>query len=180
MTRGFSNAAAKATHDGKGEWVPIKPTTDAYFLLGMIRWMMENNGYKKEYISIPNEKGAKKKGYRNWTDMTYLVSTKEPKTYLTGKEAGLGQSDYIVLVNGKPTMFQDADGFADLDTGAVINGVEYKTVFRTLRERSQEKTLEECDTVCDLPLRDYCPHSKRVLVSQTSCNRDVPRPCSAE
>ena len=147
----FSNAAAKATHDGKGEWVPIKPTTDAYFLLGMIRWMMENNGYKKEYISIPNEKGAKKKGYRNWTDMTYLVSTKEPKTYLTGKDAGLGQSDYIVLVDGKPTMFQDADGFADLDTSAVINGVEYKTVFRTLRERAQEKTLEECDTVCDLP-----------------------------
>ena len=30
--------------------------------------------------------------------MTYLVSTKGAKTYLTGKDAGLGQSDYIVLV----------------------------------------------------------------------------------
>ncbi|MDP2279598.1 MAG: molybdopterin-dependent oxidoreductase, partial [Nitrospirota bacterium] len=65
--------------------------------------------------------------------------------------AGLGQSDFVVLVNGQPKMFQDADGLADLDTSAVINGVEYKTAFRLLRERSQEKTLEECDTVCDLP-----------------------------
>lgn len=147
----FSNAAAKATHAGKGEWVPIKPATDAYFLLGMIRWMIENNGYKKEYPSIPNEQTAKKKGYRNWTDMTYLVRAGEPKAYLTGKDAGLGQSDYVVLVNGKPAMFQEVDGFADLNAGTVINDVEYKTVFRMLRERAQEKTLEECDAVCDIP-----------------------------
>jgi anaerobic selenocysteine-containing dehydrogenase len=147
----FSNAAAKATHNSVGEWVPITPATDAYFLLGMIRWIIENNGYKKNYLSIPNEKIAKKMGYRNWTDMTYLVGTKEPKKYLTGKEAGLGQSDFVVLVNGKPMMFQEADGFADLDATIIINGVEYKTVFRMLRERAQEKTLEECDAVCDIP-----------------------------
>ncbi|MEW6410055.1 MAG: molybdopterin dinucleotide binding domain-containing protein [Nitrospirota bacterium] len=146
----LSNAAAKAIHS-KGEWIPIKPTTDAYFLLGMIRWMIENNGYKKEYLSIPNERVAKNKGYRTWTDMTYLVGTKEPKKYLTGKEADLGMSDYVVLVNGKPTMFQESEGFADLDASAVIKGVEYKTVFRMLRERAQEKTLEECDAVCDIP-----------------------------
>jgi anaerobic selenocysteine-containing dehydrogenase len=147
----FSNAAAKATHAGAGEWVPIKPATDAYFLLGIIRWIIENNGYKKEYLSIPSEKVAKNKGYRTWTDMTYLISTKEPKAYLTGKDTGLGQSDYVVFVNGKPTMFQEADGLADLDAGAVINGVEYKTVFRMLRERAQEKTLEECDALCEIP-----------------------------
>ncbi len=160
----FSNAAAKATHAEKGEWVPIKPTTDAYFLLGMTRWIIENNGYKKEYLSIPSEKVAKNKGYRTWTDMTYLISTKEPKAYLTGKDTGLGQSDYVVFVNGKPTMFQEADGLADLDASAVINGVEYKTVFRMLRERAQEKTvfrmlreraqektLEECDALCEIP-----------------------------
>ncbi|NCO83106.1 MAG: hypothetical protein COZ31_12070 [Nitrospirae bacterium CG_4_10_14_3_um_filter_44_29] len=147
----FSNAAAKATHNGQGEWVPIKPATDAYFLLGMIRWMLENNGYKKEYLSIPSEKVAKKMGYRNWTDMTYLVGANEPKKYLSGKEAGLGQSDFVVLVNGQPKMFQDAEGFADLDTSYVLNGVEYKTVFRLLRERAQEKTLEESEAVCDIP-----------------------------
>lgn len=147
----FSNGAAKATHNGVGEWVPLKPTTDAYFLLGMIRWMIENNGYKKEYLSIPSEKIAKKLGYRTWTDMTYLVGTKEPMKYLTGKDAGLGQSDFVVLVNGKPVMFQDAEGHADLDTGIVINGVEYKTAFRMLRERAQEKTIEECEAVCDIP-----------------------------
>jgi anaerobic selenocysteine-containing dehydrogenase len=147
----YTNAAAKATHNGVGEWVPLKPTTDGYFLLGMIRWIIDNNRYKKEYLSIPSERVAKEKGYRNWTDMTYLVSTKEPKTYLTGNEAGLGQSDYVVLVNGKPIMFQDAAGLADLDASVTIKGVEYKTVFRMIKERAREKTLEECDATCDIP-----------------------------
>ncbi|MBZ0155321.1 MAG: molybdopterin-dependent oxidoreductase [Alphaproteobacteria bacterium] len=147
----FTNGAAKATHNGVGEWIPLKPATDAYFLLGMIRWMIENNGYKKEYLMLPNERAAKGRGYRNWTDMTYLVSTKEPKTYLAGKDAGLGQSDFVVLVNGTPKMFQEVDGTADLDASVSLNGVEYKTVFRMLRERAQEQTLEECDAVCDIP-----------------------------
>ncbi len=147
----FTNAAAKATHNGGGEWIPLKPATDAYFLLGMIRWIIENNGYKKDYLSIPSERVAKKKGYRNWTDMTYLVGTKEPKRYLAGKDAGLGQSDFVVLINGQPKMFQEADGLADLDAATTIKGVEYKTVFRMLRERAQEKTIEECEAVCDIP-----------------------------
>ena len=148
----FSNAAAKATHNGVGEWVPLKPTTDGFFVLGMIRWLIENDGYKKDYLIIPNEAVAKKRGHRNWTDMTYLVRTsKEPKVYLTGKDVGLGQSDFVVLVNGQPRMFQEAEGPADLDAAAMIEDVEYKTVFRMLRERAQERTLEECESVCDIP-----------------------------
>ena len=87
----------KATHDGKGEWVPIKPTTDAYFLLGMIRWMMENNGYKKEISPSQMKRGLKKKGYRNWTDMTYLVSTKEPKHILQGRMPVLARAITLFL-----------------------------------------------------------------------------------
>ena len=147
----FSNAAAKATHNGVGEWVPLKPTTDGFLVLGMMRWLIENNGYKKDYLSIPSEAVAKKRGHRNWTDMTYLVRTaKEPKVYLTGKEAGLGQSDFVVLINGQPKMFQEVEGPADLDAGIVIGAAEYKTVFRLLRERAQERTLEECESVCDI------------------------------
>ncbi len=147
----FTNAAAKAVHGGIGEWVPLKPATDGYFLLGMIRWIIDNDRYKKEYLSIPGEQVAKNKGYRTWTDMTYLVGTKEPKKYLTGKDAGLGQSDFVVLVGGKPKMFQEAEGLADLDASITINDVEYKTVFRMLSERAREKSLADCDAVCDIP-----------------------------
>ncbi|OGT99653.1 MAG: hypothetical protein A2X80_11730 [Geobacteraceae bacterium GWB2_52_12] len=54
-------------------------------------------------------------------------------------------------MNGQPKMFQEVDGLADLDSGITLNGVEYKTVFRLLKERAQEKTLNESDAVCDLP-----------------------------
>lgn len=146
----LSPAAAK-TLQAKGEWVPLKPATDAFFLLGMIRWMIDNKGYKADYLSLPNEQAAKKTGRRNWTDMTYLVRTKEPKLYLTGADAGLGQSDYVVLVNGKPRMFHEVDGPADLDAEIEIKGVKFKTVFRMLRERTHEKTIEECEATCDIP-----------------------------
>jgi anaerobic selenocysteine-containing dehydrogenase len=147
----FSNAAAKATHNGVGEWVPLLPTSASYFLLGMIRWIIDNKRYKKSYLSIPNEQAAKEKGYRNWTDMTYLVSTEKPMTYLTGQKSGLGQSESVVVVNGRPKMFHEVSGYAELDAEVVINGVKYKTVFRMLKERAREKTLAECEKVCDIP-----------------------------
>ncbi|MBI4616810.1 MAG: molybdopterin-dependent oxidoreductase [Planctomycetes bacterium] len=147
----LSPAAAKAIHSGKGEWVPLKPASDAFFLLGMIRWILENKAYRADYLALPNEQAAKTTGRRNWTDMTYLVSTAEPKAYLTGGQAGLGQADYVVLVSGRPKLFHEVGGQADLDAEISVGGVTYKTVFRMLRERAQEKTLEECETVCDIP-----------------------------
>ncbi len=146
----LSPAAAKALQ-GKGEWIPLKPSTDAFFLIGMIRWMIENKGYKADYLALPNERAAKKTGRRNWTDMTYLVRTTEPKLYLSGRDAGLGQADYVVLVKGKPLLFHEVEGPADLDAEIDLKGVKYKTVFRMLRERAQEKTLEECESMCDIP-----------------------------
>ena len=57
----------------------------------------------------------------------------------------------MVLVNGKPTLFHEVDGPADLDAEVEIKGEKYKTVFRMLRERAQEKTLEDCEKECDIP-----------------------------
>jgi len=147
----FTNAAAKATHNGVGEWVPILPSSAAYYLVGMIRWIIDNKRYAKKYLSIPNEKAAKSQGYRNWTDMSYLVSTQKPMTYLTGKQAGLGQSEYVVLANGEPQMAHEVKKTADLDAGITIQGVHYKTVFRLLKERAREMSLAECEKKCDIP-----------------------------
>jgi anaerobic selenocysteine-containing dehydrogenase len=147
----LSPAAAKALQSSKGEWIPLKPASDAFLLIGMIRWMIDNKTYKADYLALPNEQAAKKTGRRNWTDMTYLVRTAEPKLYLSGKDAGMGQSDYVVLVGGKPTLFHEVDGPADLDAEIEIKGVKYKTVFRMLRERAQEKSVEECEKECDIP-----------------------------
>lgn len=147
----LSPGAAKALQSGKGEWIPLKPASDAFFLLGMLRWMIENKAFKADYLSLPNEQAAKKTGRRNWTDMTYLVRTKEPKLYLSGKDAGLGQADYVVLVGGKPTLFHNVDTAADLDAEVEIKGEKFKTVFRMLRERAEQQTLEECEKQCDIP-----------------------------
>ena len=40
---------------------------------------------------------------------------------------------------------------ADLDAEVEIKGEKFKTVFRMLRERAHEKTIEECEKICDIP-----------------------------
>lgn len=148
----LSKAAAKVAMGDQGEWLPLRPATDGFFVLGLIRWIIENKAYDADFISRPSREAAEAGGYKNgWTDMTYLVSSVEPKVFLTGEKAGLKKSDFVVSVNGKVTEWDNVKGRADLDTSVMIGGVEYKTAFRMLRERAQEKTLSEAEDVCDIP-----------------------------
>lgn len=123
----------------QGEWVPIKPATDAGFGLGMIQYIINNKLYKADYISRPNQAAADAGGYMTYTDFTYLVSETEPKTYyeVDGKVQ--------VSVNGVLTNADDAT-VADLE--ASIPG--YKTVFTMLKERANEHTAEWYDEFCGL------------------------------
>ncbi len=147
----LTNAAAKAVTSGQGEWIALRPATDGFFALGLIRWIIENKAYNADFISRPNAKAAKAGGHKPWTDMTYLVSSIEPKVFLTGEKARLKKSDFVVSVNGKLTEWDNVKGKADLDVSVMVNGVEYKTVFRMLKEKAQEKTLAESERVCDIP-----------------------------
>ncbi len=115
------------------EWAPIKPGTDAYFLMGMIRSLIENNLHKKDYLSRPNKDAAAAGGYVNWTDATYLVNIKEPKTFVkTG-------TDYTVLVGGQAVAAGTVKGTADIE-GSTATA---KAVFTMLKERAMELSMDQ-------------------------------------
>ncbi|OGL40397.1 MAG: hypothetical protein A3C43_05580 [Candidatus Schekmanbacteria bacterium RIFCSPHIGHO2_02_FULL_38_11] len=82
----FTHTASKAD-----QWVPIKPGTDLALVMGMIRWIIENNKHLSAYLSIPNESAASTAGYKNYTDATFLVETASGKgeEFLTASAAGL-------------------------------------------------------------------------------------------
>ncbi len=123
----------------QGEWIPIKPATDAGFALGMIQYIIKNGLYKADYITRPNQAAADAGGYMTYTDLTYLVSDTEPKTYYTVGD------EQQVSVGGVLTNASDAT-VADLD--ASIPG--YKTAFTLLKERANENTAEWYDSFCGI------------------------------
>ncbi|MEE8168600.1 MAG: molybdopterin-dependent oxidoreductase [Candidatus Hydrothermarchaeales archaeon] len=123
-----------------GEWVPIKAATDSGFALGITRYIIENNLYKADYISRPNKDAATAAGYKTWTDLTYLVSETEPKTYkMTGE-------DHTVSAGGTQVAAATVTGTADLE--ASIPG--YQTVFTMLKNRVMEHTLDWYDDFCGI------------------------------
>ncbi|MFQ6120782.1 MAG: molybdopterin dinucleotide binding domain-containing protein, partial [Methanosarcinales archaeon] len=114
-----------------------------------IQWMIDNDKIEKDYLSRPNQTSASNGGYKNWTDATYLVRLDtKTKKYLTGDEAGIGTSDYVVSVNGTPTKYDEVTGTADLEVDTTVNGIPVKSVFTLLKESANEHTIAEYESIC--------------------------------
>ena len=63
--------------NSKGNWIPIKPTTDGAFIMALIQWIIENKRYNAKFLSAPTLNAAKSVGYSSWTTATHLVITDE-------------------------------------------------------------------------------------------------------
>jgi anaerobic selenocysteine-containing dehydrogenase len=143
----LSKTAAKAWR-----WLPVKPGMgDAAIALGMVRWIIENERYDATFLENPNRDAAKEDGETNSTDATHLVRTDE-MVFLAPEDAELelpevpeGEDEepqFVVMAEDGPALHSEAAaGQMEVDTR--IKGIAVKSVFTLLRERAEEKTLEE-------------------------------------
>lgn len=169
---------------GKGsEWVPIMPITDTSFIMGLIRWMIENKRYSAAFLGSPTFEAAKKKGFNSFTNSTYLVVTdpshKNARRLLRAEDLGLAPPvvkseqkedvDAFVVIDkatGKPARPSGTDEAELFFKGKVFdkNGhaILVETAFSLLNESVMRQTMQEYAAECGVPLKKIAEIGKEL------------------
>lgn len=150
------NIVANAT-----KWLPIRPGTDGALMMGMIRWIIENERYNKSFLENTTEAAAANDGETVWTSATYLVITDpnhpDYRKYLRSKHlVGMGFPDndkYIVWSGTEAKIFDDVEHgvllpWEDEGGEGTVGGIKVKTAFRLLKEKAFEKATAEWAQIC--------------------------------
>ncbi|RLJ71180.1 tetrathionate reductase alpha subunit precursor [Hydrogenivirga caldilitoris] len=139
-------------------WVPIKPSTDGALAMGMLRWIFENERFNREYLEIPNEESAKRKGYPVPSNATWLVITEGPGSgeFLKAKDLGLEDSETPLVFSNGEFVPADKTERAELfyEGEVYIKGekVKVKTALQILKEEAFSKSIEEWSDICGVPV----------------------------
>ncbi|WP_456371258.1 molybdopterin-dependent oxidoreductase [Thermodesulfatator atlanticus] len=134
--------AHEATHSA-AEWIPVKPGKDGALALGILRVLLEEGLFDRDFLSIPSLDAAKKKIRNVFTNATHLV-------VLEGDEAGrfLRAKDLPGLSGDEPVVVKDGRLVpaskcltAQLEWEGEVSGKKVKTAFLLFKESVFEHPL---------------------------------------
>ncbi|ART83693.1 tetrathionate reductase subunit A [Oceanisphaera profunda] len=151
-------------NEQRGRWVPIKPATDDALAMGIIRWLMENDGINLDYLAQPGpaaQAAAKQPSHANATYLVLQAPHPEAGRFLTaadlGKKLGIGDNETNMVVdaaNGELMAHTEARP-AELwvNRTVTINGVpvQVKSSLLCLKESATRKTLAQYSAHCGVP-----------------------------
>ncbi|WP_220683276.1 molybdopterin-dependent oxidoreductase, partial [Pseudomonas aeruginosa] len=146
-----------------GHWIPVQPGSDAALVMGMIRWIIENQRYNAEYLSVPSEISMQNVGEKSWTNATHLVISDDnhplsgqmlTTAHITDVVEGEAQN-LVLSIDGQllpATQLEKAQLFA-IDTVTLKSGdnVSVKSSFQLLNEAAKRMTLAEYSERCKVP-----------------------------
>lgn len=153
----------------RGRWVPIRPGTDGALVLGMMRWMFDNDRVNTAYLAWPNLKAAKAAGEPSFTNAGWLVIAEEghPRQgrFVRGSDIGMEVAAEDKYKDADPYVIATAAGElvaaetamvpAVLEATRVIElsgqPVTVKTPFELLRESARRFELAEYSAACGIP-----------------------------
>jgi tetrathionate reductase subunit A len=74
-------------------WLPVKPGSDLALAMGLIRWIIDNERYDKQFLTQPGPAAMAAVGEASWSNATHLLIN-EPKhprfgQFLRGADIGL-------------------------------------------------------------------------------------------
>ena len=153
----------------RGRWVPIRPGTDGALVLGMMRWMFDNDRVNTAYLAWPNLKAAQAAGEPSFTNAGWLVIAEEghPRQgrFVRGSDIGMEVAAEDKYKDADPYVIATAAGElvaaetamvpAVLEATRVIElggkPVTVKTPFELLRESARRFELAEYSAACGIP-----------------------------
>ena len=160
------------------KWIPIKPTTDSAFVMGMLRWMIENKRINVDFLSSPSLAAAKKKGFNSWTNAAHLVIADQEhpnnRKLLRAQDLGLtvpqlpepdpkatapaAPPEYFVVMDkgtGKAMLHSDSDEGDLFFQGEVIDAsgkaIKVQTSFMILKESIYKYDIAAYSKICGIP-----------------------------
>lgn len=146
--------------DDHGHWLAVKPGTDSALAMAMIRWIIDNERYTAEYLTLTSREAMARAGEKSWSNATWLVIADEnhplagQHLHLSHLNGGDGQADEALVMN-------EADGLVPVsqcERGALFvtqqvtlhdgSRVTVKSSFQCLKESAQRFTLEAYSQQC--------------------------------
>lgn len=147
---------------GGTKWIPVKPATDAAFVLAIMNWMFENEKYNGDFLACPTLEAAEKIGFKSFTNASYLVISDEKhpnyRKFLRAEDIKLefepveGQEPFVVIdkATGKPEIFNKIDT-ADILFEGEVEGIKVATALAMLRNGANKYSIEEYAKICGVP-----------------------------
>ncbi|CAI1788215.1 Dimethylsulfide dehydrogenase subunit alpha precursor [Serratia liquefaciens] len=144
-------------------WVPVLPGTDSALVMGMIRWIIEQERYNADYLALPGEVAMQAAGEKSWTNATHLVVTDEDhplcgqflrQTHLDGSTPGEAESSPLVWdeQRGQPVAANLAlQGPLRVDQPLQLadgSQVRVRSSFLCLQQAAERFTLAEYSARC--------------------------------
>ena len=151
----------------KGQWIPVLPTGDLPFALGMLRRIIDMQRYDGKFLSSANKAAALSIKEKNWTNATWLVkiddqghagallhgtdlklvekkdttdpaTNKTTSTWVTPDGKSFALDPFIALVNGAPTLVDPTD-----DKNAVVGDLLVNTTVQGFAVKSGMQVLKD-------------------------------------
>ncbi len=146
-------------------WIPIKPTTDNAFGMGLIQYIIDNKKYNEVFLTCPNLDAAKAKGFMSWTNAAQLViiDEKHPnnRKMLRAEDLGMDlekdEKDAFIVIDAgtkEPRKYNKSNKADLYFEGKVKDGkgneISVKTSFLILKESAYKYTLDQYSKVCGI------------------------------
>jgi len=178
MTNAHSHASKQ------GEWVPIKPGSDSALVMGMIRWILENDRQDSKFLAQPSPMASKVAGEVSWSNATHLVIDDDARSdvgrFLRYGDINTDASDNlkkspvaIDTASGEIVATDNSNGPAKIfyeGTVKLADGTEVKvsSSLTMLRKEATKMTIAEYSTACGVAedkiidlAREFTAHGKQ-------------------
>lgn len=146
--------------DDHGHWLAVKPGTDSALAMAMIRWIIDNERYTAEYLTLTSREAMARAGEKSWSNATWLVIADEnhplagQHLHLSHLNGGDGQADEALVMKeagGLVPVSQCERGALFVTQQVTLHDgsrVTVKSSFQCLKESAQRFTLEAYSQQC--------------------------------